>query len=273
MKRLVTLSLVGALVLGMLATGVATAHQTGGQPQGNAFIRPEGLGGWTACALAQPISGTSVLAKAGQGKAGGSLTVEVLVKHPDTSVTTFDATVTPTFPTAGLQSAVILTRKGTSFVLKGTIPVPSTATAGDATLAVTGDYGASALNCNLTVKITVPVCTSGSVSAYATPAMPGGTLWVAVMLKKLGSSATLAAVTATATIPPAAATAAVTLAPLGTWPVLAAPFPVPSDSTLGAQATVAVSGTYTDSSGSTTFTCSLSTPIKNVQFWPSGEGH
>jgi len=28
--------------------------------------------------------------------------------------------VTPTFPTAGLQSAVILTRKGTSFVLKGT---------------------------------------------------------------------------------------------------------------------------------------------------------
>ena len=277
MKRLVTLSLIGAIVLGMLATGVAAANQTGGgQWQSHPIVRTGGFGtgglrGWIACTLSPAISGTSILAKATSGKAGGSLTVEVLVRHPETGVTTYSANVTPTFPTAGTPSAVTLTQVGTSYVLKGTVPVPATATAGNATLAVSGTYGSSSFMCNLTAKITVPLCSSNAVWAYATPAMPNGTLWVAVMLRKPNSSATLTA-TATATIPPAAATAAVTLTQLGTWPVLVGSFAVPSNSTLDAQATVAVTGSYTDSSGATTFTCTLSTPIKNIQFWPSLKG-
>ena len=278
MKRLATVSLVGALVLAMLASGVAAAYQTGAgsQWQSHPIVRTGGFGagglrGWTACTLNPTVSGTWVLAMATPGKAGGSLTVEVVVRHPETGVTTYNAMVTPTFPTAGPESAVTLTQVGTSYVLKSTVPVLSTATSGEATLAVSGTYGSSSFTCNLTAKITVPLCSSNAVWAYATPAMPNGTLWVAVMLRKPNSSATLTA-TAMATIPPAAATAAVTLTQLGKWPVLVASFPVPSNSTLDAQATVAVTGSYTVSSVATTFTCTLSTPIKNIQFWPSLKG-
>jgi hypothetical protein len=47
---------------------------------------------------------------------------------------------------------------------------------------------------------------------------------------------------------------------------------VGSGASLGQQATVTVSGTYTVSSVATAFTCTLSTPIKNIQFWPSLKG-
>ena len=65
---------------------------------------------------------------------------------PGATATPYGATVTPTFPTAGARAAVTLTRKGTSFVLKGTVPVPASATAGSATLAVAGTYGSSSLH-------------------------------------------------------------------------------------------------------------------------------
>jgi hypothetical protein len=262
----------------MLVGGVAAAYQTGAGSQWHShpIVRTGGFGagglrGWTACTLNPTVSGAWVLAIAAPGKAGGSLSVEVVGQHPGTSGTTFTASVTPTFPSGLAVSQVTLTQVGTSFLLKGKVPVPSTATSGKATLAVAGTYGGSNFKCNLTAKITVPLCTASAVWAYATPAMPGGMLWVAVGLRKPHSSATLTAVTATALIPPSTtATGAVTLAPLGTWPVLVGSFPVPSDSTLHVQATVTVSGTYTDSSA-TAFTCTLSTP-KNIQFWPSLKG-
>jgi hypothetical protein len=301
MKRIVTLSLIGALTLGMLATGVAAAHQNGGgghwqggdtevhsqwqggnKEAGQSKHGELGLKGWTACTLTAAVSGTSVYAKGTSGKPGGTINVEVKVKHPDTTVTTYSGQVIPTFPTAGAGAAVTLTRNGTSFVLKGPVPVPSTATAGNATLAVSGSYGTSTFTCNVTAAIKVPkpkpapVCTSTvtglQVWAWATPAMPGGTLWVAVMVKKPDASATITA-SATATIPPAAATASKPLTPLGKWAVLAASFPVDPGATLGGTATVNVSGTSTVASVATTFTCSLSTPIKNVEFWSSKKGH
>jgi hypothetical protein len=280
MKRIVTLSLVGALTLGMLVTGVAGAHQGGGRGQAQAgkIGNPAGLKAWTPCVLAPTVSGTSVFAHATAAKPGGSINVEVRVKHPDAAVTTYGATVTPTFPAALVGSPVNLTRNGTSFVLTGSLPVPSTATAGSATLAVAGTYGSSSFTCaGLKAKIAVPkaskppVCVSTpaglQVQAWATPAMPGGALWVVVMVKKQDPSATLAA-TATATIPPAGATAPRTLSRLGRWDVLAGSFPVGTDATPGATATVLISGTYTVASVSTSFTCSLSTQIKNVKSWP-----
>ena len=118
MKRLVTLSLVGAIVLGMLATGVAAANQTGGgQWQSHPIVRTGGFGagglrGWTACTLSPAISGTSILAKATQGKSGGSVTVEVVVRHPDASGTTFTANGTLTFPSVPTASPVTLTQAG-----------------------------------------------------------------------------------------------------------------------------------------------------------------
>jgi hypothetical protein len=285
MKRILTLSLIGALALGTLATGVAGAHQGKGEGRSHdrGFGRWAGLAAWTPCVLAPSVSGTSVYAKATPGRPGGSLNVQVRVKHPDATSATYAATVTPTFPAAGAGPGVSLTRTGTSFILKGAVPVPATATAGTATLAVAGTYGASAFTCpGLAAKIKVPkpaqapVCTSVpaglGVWARATPAMPGGTLWVAVKVKKQDPSATLTA-TATATIPPAAATAPQALTPLGTWGLLAASFPVDKGATLGATATVAVSGTYTVGSAITTFTCSLSTPVKNVRFWPGSKIH
>jgi hypothetical protein len=263
----------------MLASGVAAASQTGGgsQWQSHPIVRTGGfwsggLRGWTACTLSATISGTSILAKATQGKPGGSVTVEVVVRHPDASGTTFSANGTLTFPSVPTASPVTLTQAGTSYVLKGTVTVPSGATSGKATLGVSGYYGSSSFTCSLTVKIRVPVCSTTAVWAYATPAMPGGTLWVAVGLKKPNSSATLTAA-ATATIPPSTtASASVTFAPLGKWPVLVGFFAVPSGSIPDAMAIVAVSGTYTVSSVATTFTCTLSTPIKNIQFWPSLKG-
>jgi hypothetical protein len=279
MKRLVTLSLIGAIVLGMLATGVAAANQTGGgQWQSHPIVRTGGFGagglrGWTACTLSPAISGTSILAKATQGKSGGSVTVEVVVRHPDASGTTFTANGTLTFPSVPTASPVTLTQAGTSYVLKGTVTVPSGATSGKATLDVSGSYGSptTTFTCNLTVKITVPVCSTTAVWAYATPAMPGGTLWVAVGLKRPNSSAALTAA-ATVAVPNGATTGPLTLTPLGKWPVLVAPFPVASEATLHAMATVAVTGSYTVSSVPTAFTCTLSTPIKNIQFWPSLKG-
>ncbi|MGO9179342.1 MAG: hypothetical protein ACLQBX_06405 [Candidatus Limnocylindrales bacterium] len=278
MKRLATVSLAGALVLSILVGGVAAAYQTGAgsQWQSHPIVRTgglwsNGLRGWAACTLSPTISGTSILSKATPGKAGGSLAVEVVVRHPDTSVTPYTASGTANFPSVTAGTTVTLTRVGTSYVLTGTVTVPSGATSGEATLVVSGDYGLSAFTCNLTAKITVPLCTEGAVWAYATPAMPGGTLWVAVGLKKPNSSATLTTVSATATIP-GAATSAATLAQLDQWPVLVAPLPVGSGASLGQQATVTVSGTYTVSSVATAFTCTLSTPIKNIQFWPSLKG-
>jgi len=289
MKRIVTLSLIGALTVGMIATGVAAAHQSGagGQPQrvgkdaGQGKHGEYGPKGWTACTVTPAVTGTSVYAKATSGKPGGSVNAEVRVKHPDSTVTVYDATVSPTFPGAGAGAPVSLTRNGTSFVLKGTVPLPSTATAGDATLTVAGHYGSSGFGCNLMAKIKVPkpgpapTCTSTvtglTVWAWATPAMPGGTLWVALMAKKPDASATVAA-TATATIPGNSATPnpqARTLAPLGKWAVLASSFTVDSTATLGQSASVGVTGTY---NGSPAFTCSLSTPIKNVEFWSSKKG-
>jgi hypothetical protein len=285
MKRILTLSLVGALALGTLATGVAGAHQNAGGTKSHDREdgRSGGFGAWATCALNPTVSGTSVFAKATPGKPGGSLNVQVRVKHPDATSATYGATVTPTFPTAGAKPLVSLTRKGTSSLLKGTIPVPTTATAGSATLAVAGTYGPSTFTCpGLAAKIKVPkpapapVCTSVPaglrVQAWATPAMPGGTLWVAVKVKKQNPSATLVA-TATATIPPAAVTTSQSLTSLGKWAVLTGSFPVDKGATLGAPATVAVSGTYTVAGVATSFTCSLSTPIKNVKFWPAGRVH
>lgn len=282
MKRIVSLALAGAVTLGMLATGVAGANQ--GNEQGGSQAGERGHGddfrGWTPCALTTPISGTQVFAHATGGKPGGSVTVEIRVKHP-TAGLAFSATVTPTFPTALLGAPVILTRSGTSFVLKGTIPVPSNATAGNATLAVTlGLYGLSGFTCaGLTAKIMVPkpsqsaTCAPADLGvwAWATPAMPGGTLWVAVMLKKNAPGATITG-SATAAIPGAGAPLVQTLAPLGTWPVMAASFPVAASATLGATATVAITGNYTLANVPTSFTCSLSTPIKLVKFWPSEQG-
>ena len=77
-------------------------------------------------------------------------------------------------------------------------------------------------------------------------------------------SATLAG-TATATIPPAAPTQAQTLSALGKWPVLWGSFPVDKGATIGATVTVAVAGTYTAANVSTTFTCSLTETVKNIQ--------
>ena len=283
MKRIVTLSLVGALALGTLATGVAGAHQNGGRDKspGREDGRSGSFPAWTRCALAPTVSGTSVFAKATPGKPGGSLKVQVRVKRPDATSATYAATVTPTFPTAGAGPLVSLTRKGTSFLLKGTVPVPATATAGSATLAVAGTYRNSTFTCpGLAARIKVPkpapapVCTSVpaglGVSAWATPAMPGGTLWVAVKVKKQDPTATLAA-TATATIPPAGVTASQALTSLGKWAALTGSFPVAKDATLGATATVAVSGTYTVANVATTFTCSLKAPIRNIKFWPAGK--
>ena len=284
MKRILTLSLAGALVLGTLATGVAGAHQVGGaKAHDREDVHRGGLGAVTSCLLSPAVSGTSVFAWATPGKPGGSLNVQVRVKRPDATTATYVATVTPTFPTAGAGAPVTLTRKGTSFVLKGTVPVPTSATAGSATLAVAGTYGTSSFTCaGLKAAIKVPkparppVCTSTppglSVSAWATPAMPGGTLWVAVKVKKQNPSATLTA-TATATIPPASATAPQALKPLGSWAVLTASFPVDKGATLGATATVAIAGTYIVGTATTTFACSLTTPIRNVKFWRVGKGH
>ncbi|MCU0294346.1 MAG: hypothetical protein MUF10_20555 [Thermoanaerobaculaceae bacterium] len=284
MKRILTLSLAGALVLGTLATGVVGAHQAGGaKPHDREGGHRGGLGSVTACLLSPAVSGTSIFALATPGKPGGSLTVLVRVKHPDATAATYGATVTPTFPTAGAGAPVTLTRKGTSFVLRGTVQVPASATAGGATLAVAGTYGTSSFTCaGLTATIKVPkparppVCTSTpaglSVRAWATPAMPGGTLWVAVRVKKQDPSATLAA-TATATIPPASARAPQALKALGSWAVLTGAFPVDKGATLGATATVAVTGSYTVGTAATTFTCSLTTPIRNVKFWRVGKGH
>jgi hypothetical protein len=284
MKRILTVSLAGALVLGTLATGVAGAHQGGGakSPDREGGHRG-GLGAMTSCLLSPAVSGTSVFAWATPGKPGGSLNVWVRVKRPAATTTPYGATVTPTFPSAGAGAAVTLTRKGTSFVLKGTVPVPASAAAGSATLAVAGTYGTSSFTCaGLKATIRVPgsarpaVCSSTpsglSVRAWATPAMPGGTLWVAVRVKKQDASATLTA-TATATIPPASATAPVLLKPLGSWAVLAGSFPVDKGATLGATATVGVAGTYVVGTATTTFTCSLTTPIRNVKFWRGGKGH
>jgi hypothetical protein len=283
MKRILALSLAGGLVLGTLATGVAGAHQVGGaKSHDREDSHWGGLGARTACLLSPAVSGTSVFAWATPGKPGGSLNVEVRVKHPDASAATYSATVTPTFQTAGAGAPVTLARKGTSFVLKGTVPVPASATAGSATLVVTGTYGTSSFTCpglKATIKVPrparPPVCTSTppglSVRAWATPAMPGGTLWVAVRVKKQAPSATLTA-TATATIPPALATAPQALTKLGSSAVLAASFPVDKGATLGATATVSVAGTYTAGTAATTFTCSLVTPIRNVMFWHIGKG-
>ena len=284
MKRIMTLSLSGAVVLGTLATGVAGAHQVGGATSHDREVGHwGGLGARTSCLLSPTVSGTSVFAWSTPGKPGGSLNVQVRVKHPDAKAATYGATVTPTFPTAGAGAPVTLTRKGTTFVLKGTVPVPASATAGSATLAVAGTYGTSSFTCaTLTATIKVPkpvrppVCTSTppglSVRAWATPAMPGGTLWVAVRVKKQDPSATLTA-TATATIPPALATAPLTLKSLGSWAVLAGSFPVDKGATLGATATVAVAGTYTVGTATTTIRCSLTTPVRNVKFWHVGKGH
>lgn len=285
MKRIVTLSLVGALTLGLLVTGVAGAHQGGGQDQaqGGEAGNSGGLGGWTRCVLTAAVSGTSVFGHAATAKPGGFINVELRAKHAAATVATYSATVTPTFPTVGAGPQVSLTRSGTSFLLKGKIPVPSTATAGNTTLTVTGTYGSSTFTCTgLTAKITLPkpsqspVCVSVpaglDVRAWATPAMPGGTLWVAVMVKKQDPSGVLQA-TATATIPGAPALSPQTLTKLGTWAVLAGSFPVDKGATLGAKATVVVLGTYRVASGSTPFTCSLSTPVRNVKFWPSKQGH
>jgi len=284
MKRILTLSLAGALVIGTLATGVAGAHQAGGaKSHDREGGHRGGFGAVTSCLLTPAVSGTSVFAWAAPGRPGGSLNVQLRVKHPDATAATYVATVTPTFPTAGAGAPVTLTRKGTSFVLKGTVPVPASATAGSATLAVTGTYGTSSLTCaglKATIKVPKParppVCTSTpaglSVRAWATPAMPGGTLWVAVRVKKQDPSATLTAA-ATATIPPASATAPQALQSLGSWAVLTGAFPVDKGATLGATATVAVAGTYTVGTAATTFTCSLTTPIRNVKFWRVGKGH
>ncbi len=285
MKRIVTLSLLGALTLGMLATGVAGAHQdgNGGKPKGPEVVHAGGLGARTTCVLAPTVNGAAVFAKATPGKPGGSINVEIRVKHADTTVTTFGATVTPTFPTAGAGPLTTLTRKGSSFVLKGTIPVPSTSTAGSAALAVAGTYGSSTFTCaGLAAKVKVakappaPVCTSTptglGVRAFATPAVPGGMLRVMVVVKQHDPSATLAA-TATVTIPPAAATPPQALAKPGKWAVLTGSFPVDKGASLGAKATVSVSGTYTASNATTSFTCSLSTPIKSGKAWRSGKVH
>jgi hypothetical protein len=102
--------------------------------------------------------------------------------------------------------------------------------------------------------------------------MPGGTLWVAVKVKKQNPSATLTA-TATATIPPASTTAPQALRSRGSWAVLTGSFPVDKGATLGATATVAVAGTYTVGAATTTFTCSLTTPVRNIAFWHAKKGH
>ena len=102
--------------------------------------------------------------------------------------------------------------------------------------------------------------------------MPGGTLWVAVRVKKQDPSATLTA-TATATIPPASATAPAALRPLGSSAFLTGAFPVDKGATLGATATVGVAGTYVVGTATTTFTCSLTTPIRNVKLGRVGKGH
>ena len=283
MKRILTLSLAGALVLGTLATGVAGAHQEGGaKPHDRENGHRGGVGALTACVLSPAVSRTSVFASATPGRPGGSLNVHVRVKHPGATAATYGATVTPTFPTAGTGAPVTLTRNGTSFVLRGTVPVPASAAAGSATLAVAGTYGTSAFTCaglKATIKVATParppVCTSTpaglSVRAWATPAMPGGTLWVAVRVKKQDPSATLTA-TATATIPAASATAPQALSALGSWAVLTGAFPVDKGATLGATATVAVAGTYTVGTAATTFTCSLTTPIRNVKLGRVGKG-
>lgn len=282
MKRIVTLSLLGALTLGTLATGIVEAQQngSGANSQGRGIGHSGGHGAWKTCALAPTANGIAVFAKATPGKPGGSIAVRVKVKHPDTTVTSYGATVTPTFPTTGAGPLVSLTRNGTSFVLKGTIPVPAASTSGSATLAVAGTYGSSTFTCaGLTANIKAPkpskspVCTSSpaglGVRAWATPAVPGGKLWVAVIVKKQATSGALAA-TATVTIPPAAATPPQTLALLGKRGVLTGSFQVDKGASLGATATVAVSGTYTVANVSTSFTCSLTTPIKNSKFGRSG---
>jgi len=285
MKRIVSLSLVAAMTLGTVLAGTAGAHQEGdsGASQGRKHDHPDPLKAWTACVLAPTISGTSVFAKATPAKPGGSVAVAVKVRHPDTTLKTYGATVTPTFPTAGAGPQVTLTRKGASFQLRGAVPVPSTATAGSAALAVAGTYGSSTFTCaGLAAKIQVPqpsrspVCTSVpaglGVWAWATPATPGGTLRVVVMVKKQAASATFVA-TATATIPPAAATPSQALSPLGKGAVLTGSFAVDKGATLGATATVAVSGTYAVANTSTTFACSLSSPIRNVRLWRPNPAH
>lgn len=288
MKRILALALVGALALSTLATGVVGAHPGWGGAKSDdrgddrGGDRGGGLGTWTGCVLTPAVTGTTVLAKATPGKPGGAVHVLVIVKRPAATATAFAATVTPTFPTAGAGPLLTLARNGTSFVLKEAVPVPATATAGNATLAIAGTYGASTFTCpGLAAKIKLPrqapapVCTSVpaglGVRAWATPAMPGGTLWVAIQVKKRDPAATLTA-TATATIPPAAATPALALKALGGWPVLAGSFPVATTATLGASASVAISGTYTLANVATTFTCSLRTPIKNVRFWAGRKG-
>lgn len=279
MKRIATVSLVGALTLGMLVSGVAAANQGGGSGTSKAggIGNVAGFGAWARCVLTPAVSRTAVFAHATPASPGGSIKVEVKVIHSTAGVTPYSANVTPTFPNAGAGQLVTLTRSGTSFVLKGKLPVPSTATAGSATLTVAGLYGTSSFACaNFVAKIKVPapskapVCTSTptglDVHAYATPAMPGGTLWVAVLVKKQDPSATLSA-TASATIPGAAPAGPVTLTALPGFAVLAGALAVGTTATLGGTATVSVSGTYTLASGPTTFTCSLSTPIKSVKFW------
>ena len=76
MKRILNVSLAGALVLGTLATGVAGAHQGGGAKSPDRENAPRGgLGGATSCVLSPAVSGTSVFASATPGRPGGSLNV------------------------------------------------------------------------------------------------------------------------------------------------------------------------------------------------------
>jgi len=153
MKRILTLSLVGAIMLGLLGVGVASAH--GGGQGGEAHGYHYGI--WVACTQATPVSGLAIYATATAAVPGSTLGATVAAKHSDPSTTFTAPTASATIP------GVVGTVAPTSTYVKHAVasfgfPVSSTATVGQkATVSISGSASSPSGSTTFTCTLNVPV--------------------------------------------------------------------------------------------------------------------
>jgi len=291
MKRILTLSLVGAIMLGLLGVGVVSAHGSGQGDQGHGYQQSYYYGYygsyhgyhygiWVPCTQTTPVSGLAIYATATAAVPASTLKVTVAAKHGDPSATF-------TVPTASAAISGVALAQPAPPVIKHAVAnfgfaVPSTATAGQTVnLSISGSYSATSGSTTFTCVLNVPVMSgyyrgyhygiwvpckqtttlSGlTIYASATAAVPNSTLAVTVAVKHGDPSAVLGfSPTPSATIPGVGA-----VAPTSTFishAVANFGFPVASTATVGQKATVSISGSYSATSGSTMFTCALNVPV------------